>query len=68
MIASAQLGDIRPMPTEKQILKAIRAMDAARSALAPLLHDDPNDSVLRLRTDLAEYAGYLEGATWWRKS
>lgn len=56
------------MPTEKQVMKAIKAMDAARDALAPLVyHRDASDSVMRLRTDLAEYAGYLEGATWWRR-
>lgn len=55
------------MITEKQVMKAIKAMDAARDALAPLVHrDEANDSVMRLRTDLAEYAGYLESATWWR--
>ena len=56
------------IPTERQVLAAIKAMDKARDALAPLLHlDDANDSVMRLRSDLAEYAGYLESATWWRK-
>lgn len=56
------------MATEKQILAAIKAMDAARKALAPLMRfDDANNSVMRLRTDLAEYAEYLENATWWRK-
>lgn len=57
------------MPSEKQVRKAIKAMDAAREALAPLLHrEEANDSVMRLRTDLGEYASYLESATWWRKS
>lgn len=58
------------MPTEKQVMKAIKAMDACRDALGPLCRadDTANNSVIRLRTDLAEYAGYLESATWWRGS
>ena len=56
------------IPTERQVLAAIKAMDKAREALAPLIHhDDANDSMMRLCSDLAEYASYLESATWWRK-
>lgn len=55
------------MATEKQIRKAIKAMDAARDALNAITVDDPRDSVSRLRRDLSEYADYLEKATWWRK-
>lgn len=55
------------MPTEAQVIKAIKALDAARAALSPLIRqEDANNSVVRLRADLAEYAGYLENATWWR--
>lgn len=53
--------------TKKQIRAAIKAMDAARASLAPLVRiEDENNSITRLRSDLAEYAGYLEDATWWR--
>jgi hypothetical protein len=56
---------------EKNVLKAIKAMDAAFDALGPLVYKDgpevdANNSVARLRADLAEYSGYLENATWWR--
>ena len=56
------------IPTERQVLAAIKAMDRARDALAPLMHhDDTRDIVQRVRRDLAEYASYLENAIWWRK-
>lgn len=56
------------MPTEKQVRKAIKALDAAWEAIELLSMDDPNDSVSRLRSDIREYTDYLERARWWRKA
>lgn len=48
--------------TERQMRRAVKAMDAARKALAPFEPSDAdaNHSVTRLREQLAEYANWLE--------
>lgn len=54
-------------PAERQVKRAIRALERAWVDLEDLSMDDPRDGVTRLRTDIREYLEYLERATWWRK-
>lgn len=57
------------MPTEKEVRRAIKALEAAWRALEPLADGEEaeNDSRVRLRSDMREYCEYLENAKWWRK-
>lgn len=60
----------RDMPTEAQIKRVIKTLDAAWEALGCFTGcgDIPaDDTRVRLRSDMREYLEYLERATWWRK-
>lgn len=48
--------------------RAIRALNNAYNALGAISPPDApmDDSRMRLRSDIAEYADYLERASWWR--
>lgn len=61
---------IESLPTEAQVKRAIKALDAAYHALEPLSscsQGAADDSRVKLRSDINEYLTYLERATWWRK-
>lgn len=58
------------IPTEAQVRRAIKALDAAYKAMEPLSSASQgaaDDSRVKLRSDINEYLTYLERATWWRK-
>lgn len=59
------------MPTQAQVQRAIKALDAAYKALEPLsVHalGAADDSRVRLRSDINEYLTYLENARWWKRN
>ncbi len=59
---------------EKRYRRLISALRAAEKAASAVLWEDvtaaererADHSLKMLRASIAEYAGYLEGATWWR--
>ncbi|WP_028575057.1 hypothetical protein [Desulfonatronovibrio hydrogenovorans] len=51
----------------KKLDKAIEALDLLWELTADSDREDPRDTRIQLRRDLAEYADYLERATWWRQ-
>ena len=57
-----------------QIPKIIKKLDAAREALNDLVEITESKSLpdydarSKLRTDLREFADYLESATWWKRN
>ncbi len=58
------------IPTEKQVLRAIKALSAAYDAMGPLAtcaDGRADDTRVKLRRDINEYLTYLENAKWWRK-
>lgn len=58
------------LPTEAEVRRAIKALDAAYKAVGALAaHSlgDADDTRVKLRSDINEYLTYLENATWWRK-
>lgn len=58
------------LPTEAEVKRAIKALDAAYRAMEPLSSrsaGNADDTRVKLRSDINEYLTYLENATWWRK-
>jgi hypothetical protein len=55
---------------EARFRRLIKALANADDALSAVIAHEPigeaDDSRIRLRRDIAEYADYLDRATWWK--